>query len=98
MADHSLSASHVETSMKLLKSKVQSQLTLHKQFVSLEHIIVLVTSDFQYLFPAQVASCLVKWVTIVHDDYMELHYTKDTVEAGLAGDTNLYYMALSEGA
>lgn len=29
-------------------------------------------------------------------NFQELHFTKDIVEAGLAGDTNLYYMALVE--
>ncbi|OWK14419.1 THOC5 [Cervus elaphus hippelaphus] len=96
IADHSLSASHMETTMKLLKTRVQSRLALHKQFASLEHGIVPVTSDCHYLFPAKVVSRLVKWVTIAHEDYMELHFTKDIVEAGLAGDTNLYYMALVE--
>ncbi|XP_044099899.1 THO complex subunit 5 homolog isoform X1 [Neovison vison] len=96
IADHSLSASHMETTMKLLKTRVQSRLALHKQFASLEHGIVPVTSDCQYLFPAKVVSRLVKWVMIAHEDYMELHFTKDIVEAGLAEDTNLYYMALVE--
>uniref|UniRef100_A0A2K5U7V8 THO complex subunit 5 n=1 Tax=Macaca fascicularis TaxID=9541 RepID=A0A2K5U7V8_MACFA len=96
IADHSLSASHMETTMKLLKTRVQSRLALHKQFASLEHGIVPVTSDCQYLFPAKVVSRLVKWVTVAHEDYMELHFTKDIVDAGLAGDTNLYYMALIE--
>uniref|UniRef100_A0A452REY2 THO complex subunit 5 n=1 Tax=Ursus americanus TaxID=9643 RepID=A0A452REY2_URSAM len=96
IADHSLSASHMETTMKLLKTRVQSRLALHKQFASLEHGIVPVTSDCQYLFPAKVVSRLVKWVTIAHEDYLELHFTKDIVEAGLAEDTNLYYMALVE--
>ncbi|KAM9055627.1 THO complex subunit 5 isoform 2-T3 [Megaptera novaeangliae] len=144
IADHLLSASHMETTMKLLKTRVQSRLALHKQFASLEHGIVPVTSDCQYLFPAKVVSRLVKWVTIAHEDYtvggrvtghcccpgdcrptspfsscsstrragdltrgatssplvlgdfQELHFTKDIVEAGLAGDTNLYYMALVE--
>ncbi|XP_049553739.1 THO complex subunit 5 homolog isoform X2 [Orcinus orca] len=96
ITDHSLSASHMETTMKLLKTRVQSRLALHKQFASLEHGIVPVTSDCQYLFPAKVVSRLVKWVTIPHEDYTELHFTKDIMEAGLAGDTNLYYMALVE--
>lgn len=96
MPDHSQSASHMETTMKLLKTRVQSRLALHKQFASLEHGIVPVTSDCQDLFPAKVVSRLVKWVIITHEDYMELHFTKDIVEAGLAGDTNLYYLALIE--
>uniref|UniRef100_A0A8I6AF30 THO complex subunit 5 n=1 Tax=Rattus norvegicus TaxID=10116 RepID=A0A8I6AF30_RAT len=96
MADHSQSASHMETTMKLLKTRVQSRLALHKQFASLEHGIVPVTSECQYLFPAKVVSRLVKWMIMAHEDYMELHFTKDIVEAGLAGDTNLYYLALIE--
>ncbi|KFO23627.1 THO complex subunit 5 like protein [Fukomys damarensis] len=96
IADHSLSASHMETTVKLLKTRVQSRLALHKQFASLEHGIVPVTSDCQYLFPAKVVSRLVKWVTVAHEDYMELHFTRDIVESGLAGDSNLYYMALIE--
>ncbi|TKC44800.1 hypothetical protein EI555_003716, partial [Monodon monoceros] len=96
IADHSLSTSHMETTMKPLKTRVQSRLALHKWFASLEHSIVPVTNDCQYLFPAKVVSHLVKWVTIAHEDYTELHFTKDIVEAGLAGDTNLYYMALVE--
>ena len=35
ITDHSLSASHMETTMKLLKTRVQSRLALHKQFASL---------------------------------------------------------------
>ncbi|XP_006894935.1 PREDICTED: THO complex subunit 5 homolog [Elephantulus edwardii] len=95
-ADHSLSASHMETTMKLLKTRVQSRLALHKQFASLEHGIVPVTSDCHNLFPAKVVSRLVKWVTMTPEDYMELHFTREIVEAGLAEDTSLYYMALIE--
>ncbi|KAK2111641.1 THO complex subunit 5 [Saguinus oedipus] len=96
IADHSLSTSHMETTMKLLKTRVQSRPALHKQFASLERGLVPVTSDCQYLFPAKVVSYLVKWVTVALEDYLELHFTKDIVDAGLAGDTNLYYMALIE--
>jgi hypothetical protein len=35
IADHSQSASHMETTMTLLKTRVQSRLALHKQFASL---------------------------------------------------------------
>lgn len=39
VADHSLSASHMETTMKLLKTRVQSRLALHKQFASLGKLV-----------------------------------------------------------
>lgn len=40
IADHSLSASHMETTMKLLKTRVQSRLALHKQFASLGKLVL----------------------------------------------------------
>lgn len=40
IADHSLSASHMETTMKLLKTRVQSRLALHKQFASLGKLMM----------------------------------------------------------
>ncbi|ELW70177.1 THO complex subunit 5 like protein [Tupaia chinensis] len=64
IVDSSLSSSHMEKTMKLLKTRVVSH--------------------------------LVKWMTIAREDYVELHFTKDVVEVGLAGDTSLYYMALTE--
>lgn len=67
----------------------QSHLADHKQFASLEHSIVPVTSDCQYLCLAKIVSDLMKRVMIAHEDHMELHYTKGTMAAGLAVDTNL---------
>lgn len=40
IADHSLSSSHMETTMKLLKTRVQSRLALHKQFASLGKLVL----------------------------------------------------------
>uniref|UniRef100_A0A493TM38 THO complex 5 n=1 Tax=Anas platyrhynchos platyrhynchos TaxID=8840 RepID=A0A493TM38_ANAPP len=95
-ADNSLSASHMELTVKLLRTRLQSRLALHKQFASLEHGVVPVSSECQHLFPTKIVSRLVKWSAIPFEDYAELPYTKDVVEAGLAEDTHLYYMALIE--
>ncbi|XP_074150646.1 THO complex subunit 5 isoform X1 [Sminthopsis crassicaudata] len=95
-ADNSLSASHMETTMKLLRTRLQARLALTKQYASLEHGIVPVTSECQSLFPAKIVSRLVKWVAIAYEDYVDLPYTRDIVEAGLAEDTHLYYLALIE--
>ncbi|KAM6241458.1 THO complex subunit 5 isoform 1-T1 [Spheniscus humboldti] len=95
-ADNSLSASHMELTVKLLRTRLQSRLALHKQFASLEHGVVPVSSECQHLFPTKIVSRLVKWVAIPYEDYAELPYTKDVIEAGLAEDTHLYYMALIE--
>uniref|UniRef100_A0A8C4ULN4 THO complex 5 n=1 Tax=Falco tinnunculus TaxID=100819 RepID=A0A8C4ULN4_FALTI len=95
-ADNSLSASHMELTVKLLRTRLQSRLALHKQFASLEHGVVPVSSECQHLFPTKIVSRLVKWAAIPFEDYAELPYTKDVIEAGLAEDTHLYYMALIE--
>ncbi|KAJ7309531.1 hypothetical protein JRQ81_007578 [Phrynocephalus forsythii] len=96
IADNSLSASHMERTMKLLKRRLESRLALHKQFASLEHGILPISSECQHLFPAKIVSRLVKWVAITYEDYLELPYVKSVEEAGLAEDTHLYYMALIE--
>ncbi|KAH0625513.1 hypothetical protein JD844_015057 [Phrynosoma platyrhinos] len=96
IADNSLSASHMERTMKLLKTRLESRLALHKQFASLEHGILPVSSECQNLFPAKIVSRLVKWAAVTYEDYLELPYTRDVVEAGLAEDTHLYYVVLIE--
>uniref|UniRef100_A0A3B5BCF1 THO complex 5 n=1 Tax=Stegastes partitus TaxID=144197 RepID=A0A3B5BCF1_9TELE len=92
----SLSASHMETTMKLLRGRVQSRLALHKQFASLEHSIIPVSSECQHFFPAKIISRLQRWTTISHQEYMELQYTRHVTDAGLAKETDLYFMAVVE--
>ncbi|XP_048853765.1 THO complex subunit 5 homolog isoform X2 [Brienomyrus brachyistius] len=92
----SLSASHMESSMKLLKGRLQSRLALHKQFSSLEHSIIPVSSECQQLFPAKVVSRLARWTTMTYLEYVELPYTQHVVQAGLAQDTDLYFLAQVE--
>ncbi|XP_006640358.1 THO complex subunit 5 homolog [Lepisosteus oculatus] len=92
----SLSASHMETTMKLLRNRLQSRLALHKQFASLEHSILPVSGECQHLFPAKIVSRLARWTTTTYQDYVELPFTRHVVEAGLAQDTDLYFMALIE--
>uniref|UniRef100_A0A4W5MIM1 THO complex 5 n=1 Tax=Hucho hucho TaxID=62062 RepID=A0A4W5MIM1_9TELE len=92
----SLSASHMESTMKLLRGRVQSRLALHKQFSSLEHSIVPVSSECQHLFPAKVLSRLARWTTITHQEYTSLVFTQHVSEAGLARETDLFFMAVLE--
>uniref|UniRef100_A0A8B9R2T5 THO complex 5 n=1 Tax=Astyanax mexicanus TaxID=7994 RepID=A0A8B9R2T5_ASTMX len=66
----SLSASHMEATMKLLRGRLQSRLALHKQFGSLEHSIVPVSSECQHLFPAKVVSRLARWTMMSHQDFL----------------------------
>lgn len=92
----SLSASHMETTMKLLRARVQSRLALQKQFASLEHSIIPVSTECQHFVPAKIVSRLARWTTTTHQDYMELPYTKHVTDAGLAKETDLYFMCTVE--
>lgn len=92
----SLSASQMESTMKLLRGRVQSRLALHKQFVSLEHSIIPVSTECQHLFPAKIISRLARWTAITHEEYMDRPYTRHVTDAGLAKDTDLYFMGVVE--
>nr|XP_033812868.1 THO complex subunit 5 homolog isoform X1 [Geotrypetes seraphini] len=95
-ADNSLSASHMEKTMKLLRTRLLSRLALHKQFSSLEHGIVPVASECQHLFPTKIMSRLVKWSAITYEDYKDLSFTTEVMEAELAEDTHMYFSAVIE--
>ncbi|KAM9394109.1 THO complex subunit 5 homolog [Pholidichthys leucotaenia] len=92
----SLSASHMERTIKLLHGRVQSRLALHKQFASLEHSIIPISSECQHLFPAKVMSRLSRWTTISYQEYMDLPYTCHVTDAGLAKETDLFFMGVVE--
>ncbi|XP_056384678.1 THO complex subunit 5 homolog isoform X3 [Hyla sarda] len=96
VADNTLSASHMEKTIKLLRSRLLSRLSLYKQFASLEHGIIPVSGECQNLFPAKVISRLTRWNMITYEDYVVLPYTKDVVESGLAQETHLYYSLMIE--
>uniref|UniRef100_A0A8C8JR87 THO complex 5 n=1 Tax=Oncorhynchus tshawytscha TaxID=74940 RepID=A0A8C8JR87_ONCTS len=95
-AGSSLSASHMESTMKLLRGRVLSRLALHKQFSSLEHSIVPVSCECKHLFPAKVLSRLARWTTITRQEYTNLVFTQHVSEAGLARETDLFFMAVLE--
>ncbi|XP_030633582.1 THO complex subunit 5 homolog isoform X1 [Chanos chanos] len=92
----SLSASHVEITMKMLRGRLQARLALYKQFSSLEHNIVPVSSECQHLFPAKVVSRLTRWTALSHQDFTELPFVQHVVKAGLVQETDLFFMAVVE--
>ncbi|XP_077153003.1 THO complex subunit 5 isoform X4 [Ranitomeya variabilis] len=96
IADNTLSASHMEKTIKLLRSRLMSRLSLHKQFASLEHGVIPISGECQNLFPAKVVSRLTRWSMIPYEDFVMLPYAKEVVEFGLAQDTHLYYSLMIE--
>ncbi|XP_062858868.1 THO complex subunit 5 homolog [Trichomycterus rosablanca] len=92
----SLSASHMENTMKLLRGRLLSRLALHKQFSSLEHSIVPVSSECQHLFPAKVVSRLARWTMMSYEDFTELSFVQHVVNAGLVRETDLFFMTILE--
>ncbi|TRY97050.1 hypothetical protein DNTS_001458 [Danionella cerebrum] len=91
-----LSSSHMEKTMKLLRGRLQARLALHKQFSSLEHSIIPVSSECQHLFPAKVLSALTRWTMLSHQEFAELSFVQHVVKAGLVQETDLFFMAVVE--
>uniref|UniRef100_A0A671W2Y5 THO complex 5 n=1 Tax=Sparus aurata TaxID=8175 RepID=A0A671W2Y5_SPAAU len=58
--------------------------------------IIPVSSECQHLFPAKIMSSLARWTAITHEDYMDLPYTRHVTDAGLAKETDLYFMTVVE--
>uniref|UniRef100_A0A671P601 THO complex subunit 5 homolog n=1 Tax=Sinocyclocheilus anshuiensis TaxID=1608454 RepID=A0A671P601_9TELE len=85
-----LSASHMERTMKLLRGRLQARLALHKQFSSLEHSIIPVSSECQHLFPAKVVSGLMRWTMMSYQEFTHV------LKAGLVRETDLFFMAVVE--
>ncbi|XP_073797895.1 THO complex subunit 5 homolog isoform X2 [Danio rerio] len=96
LSGSALSASHMEKSMKLLRGRLQSRLALHKQFSSLEHSIVPVSSECQHLFPAKVVSGLTRWTMMSHQEFTELSFVQHVLKAGLVSETDLFFKAVVE--
>ncbi|KAM8960199.1 THO complex subunit 5 isoform 2-T2 [Pelodytes ibericus] len=93
---NALSATHMEKTINLLRSRLLSRLSLHRQFASLEHCTIPITAECQHLFPTKVVSRLAKWNVITYEDYLVLPYTADVVEFGLAEETYQYYSLMIE--
>ncbi|XP_067234934.1 THO complex subunit 5 homolog isoform X1 [Chanodichthys erythropterus] len=91
-----LSASHMERTIKLLRGRLQARLSLHKQFSSLEHSIIPVSSECQHLFPAKVISGLTRWTMMSHQEFTELGFVQHVLKAGLVHETDLFFMAVVE--
>uniref|UniRef100_A0A8C1I9F7 THO complex 5 n=1 Tax=Cyprinus carpio TaxID=7962 RepID=A0A8C1I9F7_CYPCA len=95
-AQVALSASHMEKTMKLLRGRLQARLALHKQFSSLEHSIIPVSSECQHLFPAKVVSGLTRWTMMSYQEFTELGFVQHVLKAGLVCETDLFFMAVVE--
>ncbi|XP_032823890.2 THO complex subunit 5 isoform X6 [Petromyzon marinus] len=91
-----LSASHMETTVRLLRMRLLGRLALQRQFAALEHCILPVSAESQPLFPAKMVSRLMQWTASTYDEYKVLPYTRPVVEAGLAQESDLYFSALIE--
>ncbi|XP_073720702.1 THO complex subunit 5 homolog isoform X1 [Misgurnus anguillicaudatus] len=96
MTGNALSASHMEKTMKLLKGRLQARLALHKQFSSLEHSIIPVSSECQHLFPAKVVSGLTRWTMMSYQEFTELSFVQHLLKVGLVSETDLFFMAVVE--
>uniref|UniRef100_A0A8C7Q8N3 THO complex subunit 5 homolog n=1 Tax=Oncorhynchus mykiss TaxID=8022 RepID=A0A8C7Q8N3_ONCMY len=80
----------------IVYSKMTSPVTPDKITCLLHHSIVPVSTECQHLFPAKVLSRLARWTTMSHQEYTNLSFTQHVSDAGLARETDLFFMAVVE--
>ncbi|XP_022085627.1 THO complex subunit 5 homolog isoform X2 [Acanthaster planci] len=88
-----VSTSHMESTLKALRSRTRARLALTKQLTSLEHNTVPVPAQSVGLFPAKIAARLTSWVKITKEDFQALPFLKGSPTLDLAEDYQHFYLA-----
>ncbi|XP_013387821.1 THO complex subunit 5 homolog A-like isoform X1 [Lingula anatina] len=96
LTNDQVSSSHMEETIRRLRRRVASRLSLQKQLASLEHGSVPVSSEYMSLFPPKISSRLVSWRRSTYDDFAALPYCKHLIDSCLAKDSDLFFTTCAE--
>ncbi|XP_038053852.1 THO complex subunit 5 homolog [Patiria miniata] len=92
-ATTAISTSHMESTLKALRSRTRARLALTKQLTSLERNTVPVPAQSVGLFPAKIAARLTSWATITKEDFQALLFMQRSPALELAEDYQHFYLA-----
>lgn len=92
----SLSASHMQKTIELLRHRIKARLSLLKQLVSLERSSIPITGEYMGMFPVKIITQLSSWRRSTFEDFANLPYTSNLINEGLAQDSDLYFCAVFE--
>ncbi|XP_033628155.1 THO complex subunit 5 homolog A-like [Asterias rubens] len=92
-AKTSISTSHMESTLKALRSRTRARLALTRQLASLERNTVPIQAQSMNLFPAKVASRLSSWKTITMEEYKALSFVIGSPALDLVEQYQYFFLA-----
>ncbi|XP_798236.2 THO complex subunit 5 homolog A isoform X2 [Strongylocentrotus purpuratus] len=95
-ASAALSNSHMESTVKALKSRVKARLTLNQQLLSLEGKTIAVPAASINLFPTKICSSLKSWTTITAEDFQVIPFLRGHPSADRLDDSHTIFQAMME--
>lgn len=95
-AQTALSGSHIEETIKRLRTRISARLALQKVLSSLERNTIPIYSEDLAMFPAKILVRLRDWQRGTYADYCELPYTDAIQSADLVNETDMIFFGVLE--
>ncbi|XP_046860559.1 THO complex subunit 5 homolog [Xenia sp. Carnegie-2017] len=89
----SLSASHMERTVKSIKSRILTRILLTKQLISLESLSIPLSEEGRHLFPVKSLSTLESWNVITTSEYSELPFVENKTLIESITENDMLFLA-----
>lgn len=86
----------MQQTIKKLRKRIRSRLSLLKQLSSLERGSIPVSSEYQSIFPTKIISKLSSWRRSTYEDFAVLPQTKSLIDQEMASESDIYFTAVIE--
>ncbi|CAG2212482.1 THOC5 [Mytilus edulis] len=93
VADSSVSSENMQQTIKRLRRRIKSRLSLLKQLASLERGIIPLAPEAMSLFPTKIVAKLASWKRSTYEDFCVLPYTEELISNGLAKESDIFFTA-----
>eukprot|EP00914_Ancora_sagittata_P003741 GHVO01008059.1.p1 GENE.GHVO01008059.1~~GHVO01008059.1.p1 ORF type:complete len:660 (+),score=94.07 GHVO01008059.1:206-1981(+) len=90
----SLSAIHMEGTIKRLRQRMKHRLSLHRQLTALENGMVVIDADCYAFFPAKINSRLSSWKRSTLEDFLASPFTRELVAEGCGRPQDMFFQGL----
>ncbi|XP_041347683.1 THO complex subunit 5 homolog A-like isoform X2 [Gigantopelta aegis] len=90
-ARSSVSASHMQETIKQLRRRIRARLSLLKQLASLERCSIPVSSDCIKLFPAKIIAQVTSWKRTTYEDFACLAHAQGVIKDSLVKETDMFF-------
>ncbi|KAK3587348.1 hypothetical protein CHS0354_036514 [Potamilus streckersoni] len=91
-----ISCGSLQGTIRKIRQRFKARISLLQQLSALERHTVAVAGEYQSLFPVKLQSQVVIWQRSTFEDFVAAPYTRSIVEAGLAKDNDMFFIAVIE--